>query len=288
MEVKAFFDPTTATLSYLAFDPVERVGVLIDPVADFDPASGGVSHESAAKVAEAIDELGLRIPWVLETHAHADHLSAAPWWKERTGASTVIGFQIIEVQRTFRNFFNLGPDFPVDGSQFDRLVGEGEVIEAGPLRIEAMHTPGHTPACISYRIGDVVFVGDTLFQPDHGTARCDFPGGSAAGLYDSIRRLYALPDETRLFTCHDYQPGGRELRFESTVGEQKAHNVQLDEKTRREDFIQFREARDATLTMPTLILPAIQVNIRGGELPAPESNGRSYLKIPLNAFGGPR
>lgn len=288
MEVKPFFDPATWTLTYLVFDSDERVGVLIDPVCDFDAASGSVSHGNAEKIGAFIHERKLEIPWVLESHAHADHLSAMPWFKDRTGARSVIGRHISEVQATFRDIFNLGPDFPVDGSQFDRLVDDGEVIEAGSLRIEALHTPGHTTACMSYRVGDAVFVGDTLFQPDYGTARCDFPGGSAGILYDSIQRLYALPDDTRLFTCHDYRPGDRELRFESSVGEQKASNVQLDGKTSRDAFIAFREQRDATLSMPALILPAIQVNVRAGELPGPEANGCSYLKIPINAFGGPK
>lgn len=285
MEIKPFFDPATWTLTYLVFDPDARVGVVIDPVCNFEAASGTVFHEGAEAVGGFVDERGLRIPWVLETHAHADHLSAMPWFKERYGARSVIGRRITEVQKTFRDLFNLGDGFPVDGSQFDRLVDDGEVIEAGPLRLEVLHTPGHTPACMSYRIGDVAFVGDTLFQPDYGTARCDFPGGSAETLWDSIQRLYELPDHTRLFTCHDYQPGGRELRFESTIGEQKAGNVQLDAGTTRDAFAAFREERDATLSMPALILPSIQVNVRAGALPEPEANGYAYLKIPINAFG---
>jgi glyoxylase-like metal-dependent hydrolase (beta-lactamase superfamily II) len=288
MEIASFFDPGTGTLTYLVYAPSEGVGVVIDPVAEFDPASGALTHARAEEVGAFIDARSLSIPWVLETHAHADHLSAMPWFKERYGARSVIGRQISEVQATFRDVFNLGHDFPVDGRPFDHLVDDGEIVEAGPLRIEVLHTPGHTPACLSYRIGDAVFVGDTLFQPDYGTARCDFPGGSAAVLYDSIQRLYALPDATRLFTCHDYQPGGRKLRFESTVAEQKGGNVQLDGKTGRDAFVAFREKRDATLSMPALILPSIQANIRAGELPAPESNGLSYFKIPINAFEEPR
>jgi glyoxylase-like metal-dependent hydrolase (beta-lactamase superfamily II) len=284
MQIEPFFDPATWTLTYVVYDADARVAVVIDPVADFDPASGSVTHVRAAAVAAFLDERELDVPWVLETHAHADHLSAMPWFKQRCGARSVVGARITEVQRVFREVFNLGESFPVDGSQFDRLVEDGEGIEAGPLRIEAIYTPGHTPACMSYRSGDAVFVGDTLFQPDHGTARCDFPGGSAAQLYDSIQRLYALPEETRLFTCHDYQPGGRPLRFESTVAEQKASNVQLDGMTTRDDFVALRQGRDATLAMPALILPSVQVNVRAGELPEPESNGRSYLKIPVNAF----
>jgi glyoxylase-like metal-dependent hydrolase (beta-lactamase superfamily II) len=284
MEIASFFDPETGTLTYLVYAPSEGVGVVIDPVAEFDPASGALTHARAKEVGDFIDARSLAVPWVLETHAHADHLSAMPWFKERYGARSVIGRHIAEVQATFRDVFNLGDDFPVDGRPFDRLLDDGEVVEAGPLRIEALHTPGHTPACLSYRIGDTVFVGDTLFQPDYGTARCDFPGGSATVLYDSIQRLYALPDATRLFTCHDYQPGGRKLRFESTVADQKAGNVQLDGTTERDAFVAFREQRDATLSMPTLILPSIQANVRAGELPEPESNGLAYFKIPINAF----
>jgi glyoxylase-like metal-dependent hydrolase (beta-lactamase superfamily II) len=278
-----FFDERTATLSYLVH--AEGVGVVIDPVHDFDPRSGRTWTESAERVARHADELGLRIPWVLDTHAHADHLSALPFFQERYGASTAIGWKITEIQEVFRELFNLGPDVPVDGSQFDRLLHEGERLDLGPFEIEALHTPGHTPACMSYRVGDAVFVGDTLFQPDHGTARCDFPKGSAGALWDSIQRLYALPDETRLFTCHDYRPGGRPLAFESRVAEQRRGNVQLSERTTREEFVAFRTQRDATLDMPRLILPSIQVNIRAGRLPEPESNGVRYLKIPLDRLG---
>lgn len=280
-EIEAFFDPDTSTVTYVVFLPEARVGVVIDPVADFEPASGTLSFASAARALAFVREHDLTIPWILETHAHADHLSAAPWLEPRLGAQTAIGRHITEVQRTFRERFHLGDACPVDGRPFDRLLHDGEVLEVGPLRIEALHTPGHTPACLSYRVDDAVFVGDTLFQPDHGTARCDFPGGDAGRLWDSIQRLYALPDDTRLFTCHDYQPGGRALRYESRVGEHKAGNVQLDAKTSREDFVAFRRERDATLAAPRLILPAIQVNIRGGELPEPEANGVVYLKLPV-------
>ena len=285
MQVEGFFDPVTWTLSYVAYDEDARVGVVIDPVADFEAASGRVSYTSAARVAEFIDQRALEIPWVLETHAHADHLSAMPWFKERYGAKSVIGRYIAKVQETFRDVFNLGADFPADGSQFDHLVGDGEVVTAGPLEIEALHTPGHTPACMCYRIGDVVFLGDTLFQPDYGTARCDFPGGSAPVLWDSIQRLYALPEETRILTCHDYRPGGRDLAYESTVAEQRRANVQLDASTSRDDFVEFRRARDAGLQLPELILPSVQVNVRAGELPEPEENGTSYLRLPINRMG---
>ena len=214
-----------------------------------------------------------------------DHLTGLPFFKERFGARTVTGSRVGEVQIAFRDIFHLGPDFPVDGRQFDVLIDEGDRLGFGELEIEALHTPGHTPAHMSWRIGDAVFLGDTLFMPDYGSARCDFPGGSAAVLYDSIQRIYALPDATRLFVCHDYQPGGRAPAWETRVAEQKRHNVQIDQSTTREDFVAFRERRDAELEAPTLILPAIQVNIRAGELPPPESNGIAYLRIPLNALG---
>jgi glyoxylase-like metal-dependent hydrolase (beta-lactamase superfamily II) len=277
-----FFDPRTSTMTYVVHDPDARVGVVIDPVTDLDARSGRVSFESCDRVAWYVEEHGLEIPYVLDTHAHADHLSGIPFFKERYGARSGIGSRITEVQRIFRDVYNLGEDFPVDGSQFDRLLQEGDVLEMGSLQVEVLDTPGHTPACVTYRIGDLLVVGDTLFMPDHGTARCDFPGGSAAHLYDSIQRLYAFPDETRMFTCHDYQPGGRPLRFESTIGEQKATNVQLNADTALDDFVVFRRERDAQLDVPALMLASLQVNIRGGALPEPESNGTSYLKIPLS------
>jgi glyoxylase-like metal-dependent hydrolase (beta-lactamase superfamily II) len=221
---------------------------------------------------------------VLDTHAHADHLTGMPFFRERYGARTAIGAEIRQVQAIFRDIFHLGDGFPVDGSQFDVLLQEGDALEAGPFRVEPFHTPGHTPACMSYRIGDALFVGDCLFMPDYGTARCDFPGGSADALYDSIQRLYSLPESTRVFTCHDYRPGGRPLRFESTIGEQKRANVQLAARTTRAEFVELRKTRDARLEMPALILPSIQLNIRAGRFPDPESNGVSYLKIPLNGI----
>ena len=287
MKVQDFFDGQTSTLTYVAFDEVERIGVVVDSVLDFDPASGRTSNESADVVARFLEREDIRVPYVLDTHAHADHLSAMPYFKERFGAKSVIGADIVKVQCVFRDFFNLADDLPTDGRQFDVLLQGGDKLDVGPFEVEALHTPGHTPACLSYRIEDALFVGDTLFQPDYGTARCDFPGGSADELYTSITRLFqTLSDDTRLFTCHDYQPGGRVVEFESTLSEQRQSNVQLTASTRREDFIAFREARDATLSMPELILPAIQVNIRAGELPGPEANGLSYLKLPVNAFGG--
>jgi len=281
VKIRHFFDERTWTLSYVVHDEASRCAVVIDPVADFEPRSGRLWHESCEAVARYADEERLEIRCVLETHAHADHLSGAPWLVQRFGARTLIGARITEVQAIFRDVFNLGADFPCDGSQFDTLLDHGDVVEVGELRIEALHTPGHTPACVSYAIGDALFVGDTVFMPDYGTARCDFPGGSAETLYDSIQRLYALPDATRVFTCHDYKPGGRELRFESSIGEQKRSNVQLDAKTSKADFVRFRARRDADLEVPALLLPSVQVNVRAGRLPEAESNGVSYLKIPI-------
>ena len=284
MKIQHFFDDQTSTLTYVVHDQDTKTGVVIDTVTDFDPASGRTSNESNETVAGFIEEQGLKIPYVLDTHAHADHFTGLQFYKERYGSKTVIGKYITGVQATFRDIFNLGADFPVDGSQFDVLLQEGETLEAGPLRIKAIHTPGHTPACLTYQIGDALFVGDAIFMPDFGTARCDFPGGSGETLYHSIQKLYALPDETRIFTCHDYMPGGRELRYQSTIGEQKKSNVQLNENTTREAYVSFRKEKDAGLSLPKLILPSLQVNIRAGRLPEPEENGESYLKIPLNRF----
>ncbi len=286
MKTEAFFDARTSTLTYVVHDPASRTAVVIDPVLDFDPASGRTWTESADAVSSFLDREGLRVPYVLDTHAHADHLSALPLFQERFGAKTGIGAEIVQVQRVFRDLFNLGDTLATDGRQFDVLLRDGERLDVGAFEIEAFHTPGHTPACMSYRIGDALFVGDTLFQPDHGTARCDFPGGSASTLWDSIQRLYALPPETRVYTCHDYQPGGRPLAYQSTLREQREENRQLRADTSREEFVTFRKERDATLSMPTLILPAIQVNVRAGHFPEPEANGVSYLKLPLNVFGG--
>jgi glyoxylase-like metal-dependent hydrolase (beta-lactamase superfamily II) len=253
-------------------------------VLDYDAKSARTSLRSAEAVAKYIDQKKLAIPYVIDTHAHADHLTAMPFFKKRFGARTVTGSRIGKVQRTFRDIYNLGSDFPIDGRQFDLLLDEGQELGVGSFRVRAMHTPGHTPAHMSWQIGDALFVGDTLFMPDYGTARCDFPGGSAEQLYDSIQRIYALPRTTRLFMCHDYQPGGRELRFMTTVAEQKQSNIQLSERTTKQEFLTFRKTRDAQLDMPTLILPAVQINIRAGEFPEPEANGTVYLKIPLNVF----
>lgn len=282
MEIQHFFDPTTSTLTYVVHDA--NSGVVIDPVLDYDPKSARTSLRSTETVAQYIDARHLAIPYVIDTHAHADHLTAMPFFKKRYRARTVTGNRMGEVQRIFRDIYNLGTGFPVDGRQFDLLLDEGQEIEVGSFRVRAMHTPGHTPAHMSWRIDDALFVGDTLFMPDYGTARCDFPGGSAEQLYDSIQRIYALPASTRLFMCHDYQPGGREMRFVTTVAEQKRANIQLREGTTKQEFLTLRKNRDAQLDMPALMLLAVQINIRAGEFPEPEANGTAYLKIPLNLF----
>ena len=282
MEIQHFFDQATSTLTYVVHDG--GIGIVIDPVLDYDPKSARTTVRSAEAVARYIDHRHLSIPYVIDTHAHADHLTAMPFFKKRYGSQTVTGSRVGEVQRSFRDIYNLGADFPIDGRQFDILLDEGQDLEVGSFRIRAMHTPGHTPAHMSWQVEDAVFVGDTLFMPDYGTARCDFPGGSADQLYDSIQRIYALPDSTRLFMCHDYQPGGRDLRFVTTVAEQKQSNVQLRQGTTKQEFLKLRTARDAKLDMPALILPAIQINIRAGEFPNREANGTAYLKIPLNVF----
>ncbi len=282
MEIQHFFDQATSTLTYVVHDG--GIGIVIDPVLDYDPKSARTTVRSAEAVARYIDHRHLSIPYVIDTHAHADHLTAMPFFKKRYGSQTVTGSRVGEVQRSFRDIYNLGADFPIDGRQFDILLDEGQDLEVGSFRIRAMHTPGHTPAHMSWQVEDAVFVGDTLFMPDYGTARCDFPGGSADQLYDSIQRIYALPDSTRLFMCHDYQPGGRELCFVTTVAEQKQSNVQLRQGTMKQEFLKLRTARDAKLDMPALILPAIQINIRAGEFPKQEANGTAYLKIPLNVF----
>ena len=282
MEIQHFFDPATSTLTYVVHDT--ETGVVIDPVLDYDPKSARTSCKSAEAIAQYIDDRHLAVPYVIDTHAHADHLTAMPFFKKRYGARTVTGSRIGEVQRSFRDIYNLGADFAVDGRQFDQLLDEGQKLEIGSFLVRAMHTPGHTPAHMSWQIGDALFVGDTLFMPDYGTARCDFPGGSAEQLFDSVQRIYALPASTRLFMCHDYQPGGRELRFVTTVAEQKRANIQLREGTTKQEYANIRKKRDAQLDMPALILPAIQINIRAGEFPMPEANGTAYLKIPLNRF----
>lgn len=285
MQIQHFFEAQTSSLSYVVH--VGGDAVVIDPVRDYDPKNGRTSWASAEQIAAYIDARGLRVHYIIDTHAHADHLSAMPFFKERYGARTVTGASMGEIQRVFRDIYNLGPDFPVDARQFDVLVDEGDRLAFGALSVEALHTPGHTPAHMSWKIGDALFVGDTLFMPDYGSARCDFPGGSAEQLYDSIQRIYAMPEDTRLFMCHDYRPGGRPLAFETTVGEQKRSNVQINARTTKAQYVAFRKEKDASLPAPVLILPALQVNIRAGELPPPEDNGVAYLKIPLNRLGQP-
>jgi len=281
--VAAFFHAPSNTVSYLVTEPDGRHAAVIDPVLDFDSKSGRTGTASADRILAAVEARGLTVDWVLETHAHADHISAAPYLKRRLRARTGIGAGIVAVQRTFGRLYNLGPDFATDGRQFDHLFADGERFAVGAMQGEAMHTPGHTPACACYRFGDAVFVGDTLFMPDYGTARCDFPGGDAAQLYRSIRRILDLPPETRLFMCHDYGPGGREIRWETTVAEQRAANLHVHDGVDEAAFVALRQARDARLEMPALLLPAVQVNIRAGEFPPPEANGVRYLKLPVDA-----
>lgn len=279
--IQGHFDPATSTISYLVSDPATRQAAVIDPVLDYDHRGGKADTRSADRLLAAAREQGLDIAWILETHAHADHLSAAPYLREHSGAPIAIGEHIREVQALFRPVFNLD-DLSGDGREFDRLLKDGERLALGALEFEVLHTPGHTPACVAYRIGDAVFVGDTLFMPDYGTARADFPGGSARTLYRSIRRLLALPGPTRLFLCHDYKAPGREQQvWESTVAEQRAYNIHVHDGIDEEAYVAMRERRDAKLDPPLLLLPSVQVNLRAGRLPAPESNGVSYLKIPV-------
>lgn len=284
--IQAFFDDDTNTVSYLVSDPASSESAIIDSVLDYDQASGQTSTASADAVIAAVREQGREVSLILETHVHADHLSAAPYIQEQIGGKIGIGAHITEVQETFGKVFNEGTAFERNGSQFDLLLGDGDRLNIGSLPLRVIHTPGHTPACLSYVIGDAVFVGDTIFMPDFGTARTDFPGGSAEDLYRSIQRLFELPDETRVFTAHDYKaPGREEFAWESTIGEQKARNVHVGNGQDMATFVQMREARDAKLGMPRLILPSVQVNMRGGEMPPAEENGQRYLKIPVNGFG---
>jgi glyoxylase-like metal-dependent hydrolase (beta-lactamase superfamily II) len=284
-EVTGFFDEATNTITYLLRDPQGRSCAVIDSVLDFDYASGRTDTRSADMVVDFIREKGLDLAWILETHVHADHLSAAPYLQERLGGQIGIGAQITKVQETFGKVFNEGTRFARDGSQFDRLFGDGDSLMIGQLRIDVLHTPGHTPACLTYVAGDAAFVGDTLFMPDFGTARCDFPGGSAEQMYASVQKILALPDETRIFVGHDYKaPGREEFAWESTVAAQKALNVHIGAGRSREDFVALRQARDATLEMPRLIIPSLQVNMRAGQMPEPEDDGRTYLKVPINGL----
>ena len=284
--VQQFFEPETSTFSYVVADAQSGACAIIDPVLDLDYASGTLGTESADQLIEFVRERNLSLRCILETHIHADHLSSAPYIREQLGGEIAIGSQITTVQDTFATIFAEGDGFRRDGSQFDLMLSDGDSFSLGSLEACAFHVPGHTPACMAYLIGDALFVGDTLFMPDAGTARCDFPGGDARSLYESCQRLLALPDNTRVFVCHDYQPGGRDLAFESTVAEQRAHNIHVGDGISADAFVTMREARDAGLAMPTLILPSLQVNMRAGNLPPTDASGRLFLKVPINAFGG--
>jgi glyoxylase-like metal-dependent hydrolase (beta-lactamase superfamily II) len=283
-QVHGIFDPATWTVTYVVHQGEGSDCAIIDPVLDYDPKSGRTRHDSAKKVVDYVQTHKLNVKWILETHAHADHLSAAPYLKSQLGGQIAIGENITTVQKVFKGVFNLEPEFKVDGSQFDHLLKEYESIPVGTLVGKALSVPGHTPACMAYQFGDAVFVGDTLFMPDVGTARCDFPGGNAQALYASTRKILSLPPETRLFMCHDYPPNEREVAFETTVAAQRKNNIHVHDGVTQEQFIKMRTQRDATLEMPVLILPAVQVNIRAGELPPKDSNGVAYLKIPLNSL----
>jgi len=284
-QVFPFFDEATNTLTYLVQEPNGRACAVIDSVLDFDYASGRTDTRSADAVIAHIRDHGLDLQWILETHVHADHLSAAPYIQERLGGRIGIGDRITVVQETFGKIFNEGTRFQRDGSQFDQLFREGDSLMIGQMRVDVMHTPGHTPACLTYVIGDAAFVGDTLFMPDFGTARCDFPGGSAEVMFDSVQRILSLPDATRIFVGHDYKAPGRDAyAWESTVADQKALNVHIGAGRPKSDFVALRQARDATLAMPRLIIPSLQVNMRAGQMPEPEDNGQSYLKVPINGL----
>lgn len=282
-DVTAFFDDATNTISYVVRDPSGRACAIIDSVLDFDHASGRTDTSSADEIIAFVKENDLEVAWILESHVHADHLSAAPYLQEKLGGKIGIGHNITIVQDTFGKVFNEGTEFQRDGSQFDQLFGEGDSFHIGQLRGDVMHTPGHTPACLTYVIGDAAFVGDTLFMPDFGTARCDFPGGSAEDLYNSIQKILSLPDETRIFVGHDYKAPGREdYAWETTVGEQKAANVHVGGDKTSEEFVAMRNERDATLGMPKLIIPSLQVNMRAGNMPEPDDQGDVFLKVPVN------
>ncbi|HMS96316.1 MAG TPA: MBL fold metallo-hydrolase [Tabrizicola sp.] len=282
-EVKGFFDPATNTISYVVTDPGSKACAVVDSVMDIDYAAGRITYESADEIIAFIKAQGLRLDWLIETHVHADHLSAAPYIQKALGGKIGIGQAITVVQDTFGKIFNEGTEFQRDGSQFDRLFSDGDTYQVGGMTCRAMHTPGHTPACMTHVIGDAAFVGDTLFMPDGGSARADFPGGDAGQLYDSIQKVLTLPDATRLFMCHDYGPNGREIRWETSVAEEKAHNIHIAGKS-RDEFIALRTARDATLGMPKLIIPSLQVNMRAGDLPPADKDGKRFLKVPINGL----
>jgi glyoxylase-like metal-dependent hydrolase (beta-lactamase superfamily II) len=283
-EVEAFFDPATNTISYVVKDPGSDACAVIDSVMDIDYAAGRISYENADRIIAHIEEHGLKLEWLIETHVHADHLSAAPYIQQKLGGRIGIGANITLVQETFGKVFNEGTEFQRDGSQFDRLFEDGDSYRIGNMAAFAIHTPGHTPACMTHVIGDAGFVGDTLFMPDGGSARADFPGGDAGVLYDSIQKVLALPDETRLFMCHDYGPNGRDIQWETSVADEKQHNIHVGDGKTREDFVKFRTERDAQLAMPRLIIPSLQVNMRAGEMPPAEEDGKVFLKVPLNTL----
>ena len=281
-DVQAFHDEATFTVTYVVSDPATSKAAIVDPVHDFDAASGRISTESADAVIDFVRDRNFDVEWILETHVHADHLSGAPYLQEQLGGKVAIGAQVGAVQETFKRIFNL-PDLATDGSQFDRLFADGDTFKVGSIEAHVIATPGHTPACVTYVIGDTAYVGDTLFMPDFGTARTDFPGGSAEQLYDSIQRILALPDATRLFMCHDYKaPGRDQFAWETSVAEQRASNIHINDQVAKGAFIEMREGRDSQLGMPKLILPSLQINLRAGHLPPPEDNGTRYLKIPLD------
>lgn len=284
-DVQGFFDPATFTVSYVLRDPESNACAIIDPVLDFDAAAGRTRSGSADKILAYIRLHGLEVKWIFETHVHADHISAGPYLQGHAGGGIVIGADVAIVQKTFGKIFNTASEFAADGSQFDRLLKDGEKLSIGAIELQAMHTPGHTPACMTYLAGDAAFIGDTMFMPDYGTARADFPGGDARALYHSIRKILSLPASTRLFLCHDYlTPERKEYVWETSVAAQKQGNVHVHDGIREEDFVTMRTARDATLNMPALILPSVQINMRAGHFPPPEANGVSYLKLPLNTF----
>lgn len=280
--VTAFFDAATNTVSYVVQDPDSDACAIVDPVMDIDYAAGRISYDHADRIIAFVRDQSLRVDWLIETHVHADHLSGAPYIQTALGGKLGIGAKITQVQETFGKIFNEGTEFQRDGSQFDRLFQDGAHYMVGTVVCRAMHTPGHTPACMTHLMGDAAFVGDTLFMPDGGSARADFPGGDAGTLYDSIQKVLALPDDTRLFICHDYGPNGREIAWETTVAEEKAHNIHVGGGRSRDEFIAFRTARDAQLAMPRLIIPSLQVNMRAGELPPADDSGNRYLKVPVN------
>ncbi len=283
-QVQGFFDPATWTVTYVVYEKEGSPCAIIDSVLDYDPKSGRTSTASADKVIAFVRQKQLTVAWILETHAHADHITAAPYLKQTLGGRTAIGDHITTVQKVFKGIFNLEQGFNTEGAQFDHLLQEDEQFAIGQLTGHTLFVPGHTPACVAYRIGDAVFVGDTMFMPDVGTARCDFPGGDARTLYQSVKKILSLPGETRLFMCHDYPPGERPIAFETTVGEQRAKNIHIHDGISEAQFVDMRNRRDATLEMPVLILPSVQVNIRAGEMPPKDENGVSYLRIPVNAL----